>query len=173
MASDTADVDIKDGTRARSRTGGVRLEVAEPWWSRFLRSCCNLTHCTTRMQRAGFTFQKASVLTRNQSRGFILLNMGRSKISSRVQGPQCLRKRASKSENFILKSLDGLAHRGNGCLQWWDLFKDFAMTCTELVLVAASVTKLANLVHRKELANLWVPFVTSLQVAVFSLACFF
>ena len=62
-ASSAADVDIEDGTRARARTGGVRLEVAEPWWPRFLRCSCNLAHCTTRMQRARVTegwYHKAS-----------------------------------------------------------------------------------------------------------------
>ena len=39
--------------------------------------------------------------------------------------------------------------------------------------VGAGVTKLANLVRRKELANPWVPFFAGLQVAILSLACFF
>ena len=63
MSSSAADVDIEDGTRARARTGGVRLEIAEPWWTRFLRCSCNLAHCTTRMQRARVTegwYHKAS-----------------------------------------------------------------------------------------------------------------
>ena len=47
------------------------------------------------------------------------------------------------------------------------------MICTELVLVAASVTKLANLVHRKVLADFWVPLVASFHMAFFCLACFF
>ena len=47
------------------------------------------------------------------------------------------------------------------------------MTGAELVLVAASITKLANLVEREKLADLGVPLVASLRVAVGSLACFF
>ena len=47
------------------------------------------------------------------------------------------------------------------------------MTGAELVLVAASITKLANLIEREKLADLGVPFVASLGVAVISLACFF
>ena len=47
------------------------------------------------------------------------------------------------------------------------------MMCTKFVLVAASITKLANLVDRKELADLGMPFVASLQIAIFSLAYFF
>ena len=45
--------------------------------------------------------------------------------------------------------------------------------CTELVLVAASVTKLANLVYRKLLADPWVPLVLGFHMAFFCLACFF
>ena len=41
------------------------------------------------------------------------------------------------------------------------------------MLIAASVTKLANLVHRKVLADPGVPFVAGLHLAVMSLACFF
>ena len=41
------------------------------------------------------------------------------------------------------------------------------------MLVAASVTELAHLVDRKELADLGMPFVASLQIAIFSLAYFF
>ena len=58
-------------------------------------------------------------------------------------------------------------------MQRRDLFKKVAMTGAELVLVAASITKLANLVEREKLAHLWVPFIASLGVAVTSLACFF
>ena len=39
--------------------------------------------------------------------------------------------------------------------------------------VGASITKLANLVHRKVLAGPGVPLVAGLQAAIFSLACFF
>ena len=45
--------------------------------------------------------------------------------------------------------------------------------CAKLVLVATSVTKLAHLVHKKELADLGMPFVASLQFAIFSLTYFF
>ena len=41
------------------------------------------------------------------------------------------------------------------------------------MLVAASVTELAHLVDRKELADLGMPFVASLHIAIFSLAYFF
>ena len=58
-------------------------------------------------------------------------------------------------------------------MQHRDLFKKAAMSGIELMLVAASVTKLANLIEREKLADLWVPFVAILGVAVRSLACFF
>ena len=54
-----------------------------------------------------------------------------------------------------------------------DLFKKVAMSGTEPVLVRATITKLANLVEREKLADLRVPFVARLGVAVISLACFF
>ena len=41
------------------------------------------------------------------------------------------------------------------------------------MLVAANVTKLANLVHRKVLADSGVPLVASFHMAFFYLACFF
>ena len=47
------------------------------------------------------------------------------------------------------------------------------MMCTKFVLVAASIAKLANLVDRKELADLGMPFVASLEFAIFSLTYFF
>ena len=47
------------------------------------------------------------------------------------------------------------------------------MMLTKLVPVAASITKLANLLDRKQLADPGVPFVASLQVAIFNLAYFF
>ena len=47
------------------------------------------------------------------------------------------------------------------------------MMCAKLVPIAASVTKLANLIHRKVLADPWVPFVASLHLAVMSLTGFF
>ena len=47
------------------------------------------------------------------------------------------------------------------------------MAGAELVLVAASITKLANLIEREKLADLRVPFVARFGVAVISLACFF
>ena len=47
------------------------------------------------------------------------------------------------------------------------------MVCAKLVFVGAGVTKVANLVRRKELANPWVLFFAGLQVAILSLACFF
>ena len=58
-------------------------------------------------------------------------------------------------------------------MQHRDLFKKTAVSGIGLVLVAASITKLANLIEREKLADLRVPFVARLGVAVISLACFF
>ena len=83
MASSTAGVNIEDGTRARARTGRVRLVISEPWWARLLRCCSYLAHYATRMQRARFTrpVHKASgaigvgVPTVNQGRGAPFLHI--------------------------------------------------------------------------------------------------
>ena len=58
-------------------------------------------------------------------------------------------------------------------MQHRDLFMKTAVGGIGLVLVAASITKLANLIEREKLADLRVPFVARLGVAVISLTCFF
>ena len=106
MALSTAGVNIKDNTRARAWTGGVRLKITKPWRARFLRCGCNFTECTARVQRARFRLQMASggievgVLTVNHSKGFIFLYnrgvtltdarfvWGSYKVPSRVRAPQ-------------------------------------------------------------------------------------
>ena len=89
--------------------------------------------------------------------------------------PSFFRRRKGTFEHqyVIFKSLNRVFHGGNYCMQRRDLFKKVAMSGTEPVLVRASITKLANLVEREKIADLRVPFVARLGVAVISLACFF
>ena len=141
MASSAADVDIEDGTRARARTGGVRLEIAEPWWTRFLRCSCNLAHCTTRMQRARVTegwHHKAcrAIDVRVLTFHFTLVS-GKRRRGLRI-GYLCsifvkhreLERVVTESvpfnfkhrdifqpSNFLLKIMDYCAHFGNCCVE--------------------------------------------------------